>query len=703
MSVRGKFSNFLSKYSIGLKEKLYFISIGMVLFITTAVFIPFEKGIKDQKQSKRDGFALYYNNITNSISELFFTNYNNIQSFARNKDLKDKNPEASTFLLNELVTLYPDTDMLFLIGLDGKLIANSEINSAGKKLKLSPLKSYDFKKDTWFLKTSKGKYTENYDKNIFGAFAGKVHQNKLISEIYGEERMGQFFSTLVEDEYGDPIAVLGAFVGSRWFEGEMRNLYRTLNSNGMSSAEVHLVNSDGHIISSYHKSFEEQGVKLHDFREYNLKKKIFHRNDEMAKKMEDGKVHTAVHKHLLSSDKSDYLYSFGEIHHRRFLDSVGWKLVIGMTEKQAYGEVVDLQNLFYMTLVCVLILCSAVSFVTVKSLYTQLMGVVESLEKSAESTIKFVEDLSGVSHRVSELTSTQAQAIHETASTLDELSSMVKMNAQNAASSVEVSTGNEKVAEIGKNKVNEVVNSMNNIKDANDEVLRTTNEGSEKISEIVNLINEINEKTQVINDIVFQTKLLSFNASVEAARAGEHGKGFAVVAEEVGNLAAMSGVASEEINNILSKSVAHVEKIVKENKESVEAMIEQSKHKIYNGIKVSNECTEALSEIVAGVKNVSEMSQEISSATSEQESGVSNISSAMNQMQGAASDNQEIAAKMLQYAQDLNNETDNLKSVLGVLQNEIIGGRKSKASTSNSHQNTIVNFPDNRVSQKRAS
>jgi len=40
-----------------------------------------------------------------------------------------------------------------------------------------------------------------------------------------------------------------------------------------------------------------------------------------------------------------------------------------------------------------------------------------------------------------------------------------------------------------------------------------------------------------MNDIVFQTKLLSFNASVEAARAGIHGKGFAVVADEVGNLA----------------------------------------------------------------------------------------------------------------------------------------------------------------------
>jgi methyl-accepting chemotaxis protein len=74
------------------------------------------------------------------------------------------------------------------------------------------------------------------------------------------------------------------------------------------------------------------------------------------------------------------------------------------------------------------------------------------------------------------------------------------------------------------------------------------NYSNEQMSEIVKVIQEIETKTKVINDIVFQTKLLSFNASVEAARAGEQGKGFAVVAEEVGNLAQMSGNAAKEIS-----------------------------------------------------------------------------------------------------------------------------------------------------------
>jgi methyl-accepting chemotaxis protein len=79
--------------------------------------------------------------------------------------------------------------------------------------------------------------------------------------------------------------------------------------------------------------------------------------------------------------------------------------------------------------------------------------------------------------------------------------------------------------------------------------------GLKEIESVTETMAEIREKAKMINDIVFQTKLLSFNASVEAARAGEHGKGFAVVAEEMGNLARASGEAAKEIEVILNSSV----------------------------------------------------------------------------------------------------------------------------------------------------
>lgn len=80
------------------------------------------------------------------------------------------------------------------------------------------------------------------------------------------------------------------------------------------------------------------------------------------------------------------------------------------------------------------------------------------------------------------------------------------------------------------------------------------NTSSSQLKHVVETVHMISEKTGIINDIVFQTKLLSFNASVEAARAGEHGKGFAVVAEEIGGLATSSGSAAIEVTKIVEES-----------------------------------------------------------------------------------------------------------------------------------------------------
>ncbi|WP_226809460.1 methyl-accepting chemotaxis protein, partial [Aliarcobacter butzleri] len=67
-------------------------------------------------------------------------------------------------------------------------------------------------------------------------------------------------------------------------------------------------------------------------------------------------------------------------------------------------------------------------------------------------------------------------------------------------------------------------------------------------------VNAINEAIGVIDNIAFQTNILSLNAAVEAATAGEAGKGFAVVAQEVRNLASRSAEAAHEIKAIVENA-----------------------------------------------------------------------------------------------------------------------------------------------------
>ena len=118
--------------------------------------------------------------------------------------------------------------------------------------------------------------------------------------------------------------------------------------------------------------------------------------------------------------------------------------------------------------------------------------------------------------------------------------------------------------------------------------MTSISESTEDLDSINNSIRGIQEKTQVINDIVFQTQLLSFNASIEAAKAGVHGKGFSVVAEEVGKLAVLSGTAASEISEIL-----------KESSKTISTTIENNRDIIKKGLKSS----ENVSSVFLGISN----------------------------------------------------------------------------------------------------
>ncbi len=696
-----------AKVNFKLKTKLYFISIGMVILFSAAVLFQFEKGISEQKQATIDGFNLYFENLSSSISQIYYGKYNNVQAFARNKALKDlSQKEEANFILNELVTLFPDIDYLALVDLKGNVVTSSTIDSEGKKLNSEFLKTHSFADAEWYKNTVGGNYTENFKKKIFGAYTSDIHVNDIATKLYGSDRAGMHFSTMVEDEYGDPIAVLTAFTGVRWLENEMKDLHSVLASNGMQSAEVEIINKKGLPLSLLRITGDSKEAKL--VKDYNvlLKENLFDNNSEVLNNLKEGKKGTGVYSDY-SGHHEEKLYSYGKIQNRRFLDSMGWGIVVSMLPEDAFSEILALQKMFYMTLIFAFVFCIVVSTFIVSKLYKQLLNVIEGLRSSAGRTFNFVNQLNEMSGKVNEMSSGQASAIQETASTLDEVSQMVKMSAQNANNSVEISSKSEKGANHGKTVVLEVVNAMNEIKNSNEEVLDSTSEGNKKISEIVTVINMISEKTKVINDIVFQTKLLSFNASVEAARAGEHGKGFAVVAEEVGNLAQMSGKAAQEISDILDESVSRVENIVKDNQSSIESIMIKSKQKIDEGINVTGECTKALEDIVQDVKVVSNMANEISSATKEQDSGVTNISEAMNQLQDITNENSNIAFRTLKCSEQLDQETIYLKGIIETLEREVVGGKvvietnKSKTTkaeeTTEASDSTIEETHENNV------
>lgn len=259
----------------------------------------------------------------------------------------------------------------------------------------------------------------------------------------------------------------------------------------------------------------------------------------------------------------------------------------------------------------------------------QLRNVVEKLISSVSEVSGTVSDLGSSAAALSRATTTQSSSIQETAASVEEIRSMVGRNSEMTSESARLFQKSKEYAGSGQASVQVMTSAMRDITDSNKAIQAQVENSNQRISDIVNIIAAIESKTNVINDIVFQTKLLSFNASVEAARAGEHGKGFAVVAEEIGNLANMSGVAAREITELLTDSIGKVRDIVEESTSRVKSLFDQAVHKLEHGNQVARDCGLALENIVKNIDELTIRVDSIASASTEQSAGVAEIAKAI--------------------------------------------------------------------------
>ena len=207
-----------------------------------------------------------------------------------------------------------------------------------------------------------------------------------------------------------------------------------------------------------------------------------------------------------------------------------------------------------------------------------------------------------------------AQGATEQASTIQELSDKMRAFDENIAKSA----ANAIEAEESSITVSQKINNENQLMQ---EMLKAMNE-------IEGNAQKINEINKAIDDIAFQTNLLSLNASVEAARAGSAGKGFAVVAGEVRNLAGKSQDAANETSKLIQGTILSVRngaKIVSEAAQALQDVIENANKSQEIAKAISREMqteAEAVKTVSTGLEQISEVVQQ-NSATSEESSASS--------------------------------------------------------------------------------
>ncbi len=335
-----------------------------------------------------------------------------------------------------------------------------------------------------------------------------------------------------------------------------------------------------------------------------------------------------------------------------------------------------------------LLLGIGVAFAFANYIIKAINLVTELLTQNSVQLAGASETIASSSQELSQATTEQAASLQQTAASIEQMSSMVTKNSENARMAADTSSQSQLRVEEGKSAVEQMANAMGDINSANDNIMNQINQSNAQMTEILTVILEIGNKTKVINDIVFQTKLLSFNASVEAARAGEHGKGFAVVAEEVGNLAQMSGNAAKEISQMLAEGNQKVAKIVANTKSSVESLIKEGKSKVEIGNNVAQQCGQILNSIVSNVGDVNRMAGEISLASQEQSMGVREITNAIGQLETATQQNAANSEQSSKAAEELASQAETLRSAVGDLI-QLVRGKNEFTFVSKSQQDNF--------------
>src|SRR5262249_31620745 len=192
-------------------------------------------------------------------------------------------------------------------------------------------------------------------------------------------------------------------------------------------------------------------------------------------------------------------------------------------------------------------------------------------------------------------------------SSMEEMASNVKQNADNANQTEKIAAQSAKDAEASGAAVGRAVNAMQTIA----------------------------EKITIVQEIARQTDLLALNAAVEAARAGEHGKGFAVVASEVRKLAERSQAAAAEIGTLSADTA-----------------------------KVAQEAGAMLSKLVPDIKRTAELVEEITAACREQDVGSAQINQAIQQLDKVGQQNASASEEVSSTSEELASQAEQLQSTI---------------------------------------
>ncbi|MDR2734932.1 MAG: methyl-accepting chemotaxis protein [Spirochaetota bacterium] len=302
----------------------------------------------------------------------------------------------------------------------------------------------------------------------------------------------------------------------------------------------------------------------------------------------------------------------------------------GMIAGAAHGTA-DFTRVLSIILIAVIAVVSlAFCILFPRSITKVIQQITNLLRRDADSVTAHTKELAASSQALASGASEQAASAEEIAASLEEVSSMVRQNADNV---VEV----DRLMNDARRAVGSTQDSMQRSLKANEAISQAASETSKII--------------KTIDEIAFQTNLLSLNAAVEAARAGEAGAGFAVVADEVRGLSMRSAEASKRTADLIEQTIA----------------------KVREGVGIFKETDLHLGEVVESSSKVSGLISEVTSASNEQSKGLGQINLGISEMEKVIQQNAASAEESAASTEELHAQAAEIMTSVFMLEEYIFG------------------------------